>query len=240
MIEIIPAIDIIDGKCVRLTQGDYDTKKVYNEDPVEVAKMFEAHGIRRLHTVDLDGARSAHIVNYKTIERIADHTSLVIDFGGGIKSDEDIDIAFASGATMVTIGSVAVKKPDLFETWLEKYNDNKIILGADVKNGRISINGWKEEGEDELLPILHRYVNKGVDNVLCTDISKDGMLEGPALKLYESIMQEFPQLNLIASGGVSCIEDIDLLNSAGIPSVVFGKAIYEGRIKMEELEKYVG
>lgn len=240
MIEIIPAIDIIDGKCVRLTQGDYDTKKVYNEDPVEVAKMFEAHGIRRLHTVDLDGARSAHIVNYKTIERIADHTSLVIDFGGGIKSDEDIDIAFASGATMVTIGSVAVKKPDLFETWLEKYNDNKIILGADVKNGRISINGWKEEGEDELQPFLHRYVNKGVDNVLCTDISKDGMLEGPALKLYESIMQEFPQLNLIASGGVSCIEDIDLLNSAGIPSVVFGKAIYEGRIKMEELGKYVG
>ena len=236
MIEIIPAIDIIDGKCVRLTQGDYDTKKVYNEDPVEVAKMFEAHGIRRLHTVDLDGARSTHIVNYKTIERIADHTSLVIDFGGGIKSDEDIDIAFASGATMVTIGSVAVKKPELFEAWLNKYNDNKIILGA----GRISINGWKEEGEDELLPFLHRYVNKGVDNVLCTDISKDGMLEGPALKLYESIMQEFPQLNLIASGGVSCIEDIDLLNSAGIPAVVFGKAIYEGRIKIEELEKYVG
>ncbi len=240
MIEIIPAIDIIDGKCVRLTQGDYDTKKVYNEDPVEVAKMFEAHGIRRLHTVDLDGARSTHIVNYKTIERIADHTSLVIDFGGGIKSDEDIDIAFASGATMVTIGSVAVKKPELFEAWLNKYNDNKIILGADEKNGRISINGWKEEGEDELLPFLHRYVSKGVDNVLCTDISKDGMLEGPALKLYKSIMQEFPQLNLIASGGVSCIEDIDLLNSAGIPAVVFGKAIYEGRIKMEELEKYVG
>ena len=216
MIEIIPAIDIIDGKCVRLTQGDYDTKKVYNEDPLEVAKMFEAHGIRRLHTVDLDGARSQHIVNYKTIERIADHTSLVIDFGGGIKSDEDIDIAFASGATMVTIGSVAVKNPALFEAWLEKYNDNKIILGADV------------------------YVAKGVDNVLCTDISKDGMLEGPAIKLYEDIMKEFPQLFLIASGGVSCIEDIDLLNSSGIPAVVFGKAIYEGKIKMEELEKYVG
>ena len=217
MIEIIPAIDIIDGKCVRLTQGDYDTKKVYNEDPLEVAKMFEAHGIRRLHTVDLDGARSQHIVNYKTVERIADHTSLVIDFGGGIKSDEDIDIAFASGATMVTIGSVAVKNPTLFETWLEKYNDNKIILGADVKNGRISINGR-----------------------LCTDISKDGMLEGPAISLYEDIMKEFPNLYLIASGGVSCIEDIDLLNSAGIPAVVFGKAIYEGKIKMEELEKYVG
>lgn len=240
MIDIIPAIDIIDGKCVRLTQGDYGTKKVYNEDPLEVAKMFEAHGIRRLHTVDLDGARSAHIVNYKTIERIADHTSLVIDFGGGIKSDEDIDIAFASGATMVTIGSVAVKKPALFETWLEKYNDNKIILGADVKNGRISINGWKEEGEDELLPFLQKYVAKGVDNVLCTDISKDGMLEGPAIQLYEEVLKEFPNLYLIASGGVSCIEDIDKLNTAGIPAVVFGKAIYEGKIKMEELEKYVG
>lgn len=240
MIDIIPAIDIIDGKCVRLTQGDYGTKKVYNEDPLEVAKMFEAHGIRRLHTVDLDGARSAHIVNYKTIERIADHTSLVIDFGGGIKSDEDIDIAFASGATMVTIGSVAVKNPALFETWLEKYNDNKIILGADVKNGRISINGWKEEGEDELLPFLQKYVAKGVDNVLCTDISKDGMLEGPAIQLYEEVLKEFPNLYLIASGGVSCIEDIDKLNTAGIPAVVFGKAIYEGKIKMEELEKYVG
>ena len=240
MIEIIPAIDIIDGKCVRLTKGDYDTKKVYNEDPLEVAKMFESHGIRRLHTVDLDGARSQHIVNYKTIEKIADHTSLVIDFGGGIKSDEDIDIAFASGATMVTIGSVAVKKPALFEEWLEKYNDNKIILGADVKDGVISINGWTEGADDELMPFLHRYVSKGVDNVLCTDISRDGMLQGPAVQLYEDVMQEFPELHLIASGGVSCIEDIDLLNSAGIPAVVFGKAIYEGKISMEELEKYVG
>jgi len=240
MIEIIPAIDIIDGKCVRLTKGDYDTKKVYNEDPVEVAKMFEAHGIKRLHTVDLDGARSQHIINYKTIEKIADHTSLIIDFGGGIKSDEDIDIAFASGASMVTIGSVAVKKPELFDAWLEKYNDNKIILGADVKNGLISINGWKEEGNDELMPFLEKYIGKGVDNVLCTDISRDGMLQGPAIQLYEDIMKSFPNINLIASGGVSCIEDIDHLNSAGIPSVVFGKAIYEGKIKMEELEKYVG
>lgn len=240
MIEIIPAIDIIDGKCVRLTKGDYDTKKVYNEDPLEVAKMFEAHGIRRLHTVDLDGARSQHIVNYKTIEKIADHTSLVIDFGGGIKSDEDIDIAFASGATMVTIGSVAVKKPELFEEWLEKYNDNKIILGADVKDGFISINGWMEGADDELMPFLHRYVSKGVDNVLCTDISRDGMLQGPAVQLYEDVMKEFPELHLIASGGVSCIEDIDLLNTAGIPAVVFGKAVYEGKIRLEELEKYVG
>lgn len=239
MIEIIPAIDIIDGKCVRLTQGDYGQKKVYNEDPVEVAKMFEAHGVRRLHTVDLDGARSQHIINYKTIEKIADHTSLVIDFGGGIKSDEDIDIAFASGASMVTIGSVAVKKPELFESWLQKYNDNKIILGADVKNGLISINGWKEEGDDKLMPFLKKYIEKGVDNVLCTDISKDGMLQGPAIQLYKDIMAEFPQLHLIASGGVSCIEDIEALNQAGIPAVVFGKAIYEGKIKMEELEKYV-
>lgn len=239
MIEIVPAIDIIDGKCVRLTKGDYSTKKVYNEDPVEVAKMFESYGIRRLHTVDLDGAKSQHIVNYKTIEKIADHTSLVIDFGGGIKSDEDLDIAFQSGASMVTIGSVAVKKPELFTSWLEKYGDNKIILGADVKNGLISINGWKEEGEDELIPFLRKYIEKGVDNVLCTDISKDGMLQGPAIPLYEKIKALFPDLHLIASGGVSCIEDIEKLEAAGIPSVVFGKAIYEGKIEMEELQKFL-
>lgn len=240
MIEIIPAIDIIDGKCVRLTKGDYDTKKVYNEDPVEVAKMFESYGIKRLHTVDLDGAKSQHVVNWKTIERIADHTSLVIDFGGGIKSHEDIDIAFASGATLVTIGSVAVKQPELFGEWLEKYGPQKVILGADVKNGLISINGWKEEGDDKLMPFLHKYTEKGVENVLCTDISKDGMLQGPATELYKEIMKEFPEMHLIASGGVSGIEDIDELNMAGIPAVVFGKAIYEGKIKMEELTKYVG
>lgn len=239
MIEIIPAIDIIDGKCVRLTKGDYSTKKVYNEDPVEVAKMFESYGITRLHTVDLDGAKSQHIVNYKTIEKIADHTSLVIDFGGGIKSDEDLDIAFQSGASMVTIGSVAVKKPELFESWLNKYGDNKIILGADVKNGLISINGWKEEGNDELIPFLRNYISKGVDNVLCTDISKDGMLQGPAIELYQKIMALFPELHLIASGGVSCIEDIAALDEAGIPAVVFGKAIYEGKIKMEELRPFL-
>lgn len=239
MIEIVPAIDIIDGKCVRLTKGDYNTKKVYNEDPVEVAKMFESYGVRRLHTVDLDGAKSQHIVNYKVIEKIADHTSLVIDFGGGIKSDEDLDIAFQSGASMVTIGSVAVKKPELFESWLEKYGDNKIILGADVKNGLISINGWKEEGKDELIPFLRNYINKGVDNVLCTDISKDGMLQGPAIELYEKIMALFPDLHLIASGGVSCIEDIEALDNAGIPAVVFGKAIYEGKIDMKDLQRFL-
>lgn len=239
MIEIIPAIDIIDGKCVRLTQGDYDTKKVYNEDPVEVAKMFEGAGVRRLHTVDLDGAKSQHIINYKTIEKIAEHTSLVIDFGGGIKTDEDIDIAFASGASMVTVGSIAVKNPTLFTSWLDRYGASKIILGADVKNGLISINGWKEEGENKLMPFLKDYTDKGITNVLCTDISKDGMLQGPAIELYKQIMAEHPNMHLIASGGVSCIEDIEALDKAGIPAVVFGKAIYEGKIKMEELAKFL-
>lgn len=239
MIEIIPAIDIIDGKCVRLTQGDYDTKKVYNEDPVEVAKMFEGAGIRRLHTVDLDGAKSQHVINYKTIEKIAEHTSLVIDFGGGIKSNEDIDIAFASGASLVTVGSIAVKNPPLFTSWVEKYGADKIILGADVKNGLISINGWKEEGNNKLIPFLTDYTSKGITNVLCTDISKDGMLQGPAVDLYKQIMEQFPDMHLIASGGVSCIEDIEALDRAGIPAVVFGKAIYEGKIKMEELAKFL-
>ena len=239
MIEIIPAIDIIEGKCVRLTKGDYDTKKVYNDDPLEVAKMMEANGMRRLHVVDLDGAKSQHIVNYNIIERIADHTSLVIDFGGGIKTDEDIDIAFGSGASLVTVGSVAVKEPELFGEWLEKYSPAKVILGADVKNGLISINGWKEEAGDQLMPFLERYINKGVENVLCTDISKDGMLEGPATELYSEIMKQFPDIHLIASGGVSCIEDIEALDKAGIPAVVFGKALYEGNIKMEELKPYL-
>ena len=239
MIEIIPAIDIIEGKCVRLTKGDYDTKKVYNDDPLEVAKMIESFGVRRLHVVDLDGAKSQHIVNYNIIEQIADHTSLVIDFGGGIKTNEDIDIAFASGASLVTIGSIAVKNPELFSEWLDKYSPAKVILGADVKNGLISINGWKEEGNDQLMPFLQNYVNQGVENVLCTDISKDGMLEGPAIELYKQIMEQFPKMRLIASGGVSCIEDIEALDAAGIPAVVFGKALYEGKIKLEELTKFI-
>ena len=239
MIEIIPAIDIIEGKCLRLTKGDYETKKVYNDDPLEVAKMIESFGVRRLHVVDLDGAKSQHIVNYNIIEQIADHTSLVIDFGGGIKTNEDIDIAFASGASLVTIGSIAVKNPELFSEWLEKYSPAKVILGADVKNGLISINGWKEEGNDQLMPFLQNYVNQGVENVLCTDISKDGMLEGPAIELYKQIMEQFPKMRLIASGGVSCIEDIEALDAAGIPAVVFGKALYEGKIKLEELTKFI-
>ena len=237
MIEIIPAIDIIDGKCVRLTQGDYTQKTVYNEDPVEVAMMFEDAGIKRLHTVDLDGARSTHVVNTRVIERIATHTNLTIDFGGGIKSDEDLRKAFDAGAQMVTIGSVAVKEPELFASWVETYGGEKIILGADVKNGYISISGWLEEGEQKLMDFICHHTKNGIHNVLCTDISRDGMLQGPAIELYKDIMAHYPTLHLIASGGVSCINDIERLNDAGIPAVVFGKAIYEGRIKLKELER---
>ena len=202
MIEIIPAIDIIDGKCVRLSKGDYDSKKIYNENPVEVAKEFEAYGIRRLHVVDLDGAKSKHIVNYRILEQLAGRTSLIIDFGGGIKSDEDLIIAFDNGAQMVTVGSIAVKNPQLFEKWLNKYGHEQIILGADVKDNKIAING---------------------------------MLEGPSIEIYKNIMANHPDMHLIASGGVSCLDDIYRLDEAGIPAVVFGKAIYEGKIKLKDL-----
>ena len=239
MIELIPAIDIIDGKCVRLSQGDYDTKKVYNENPLEVAKEFEAHGIRRLHVVDLDGAKSKHVVNYRTLEMIATRTSLVIDFGGGIKTDEDMRIAFENGAQMVTLGSVAVKNPDLFKKWLGQYGAKKIILGADAKNKRIAVSGWMEESSRELIPFLRDYTKEGIYKVLCTDISKDGMLQGPSIELYKEIMKEFPEMHLIASGGVSCLEDIIALEEAGIPAVVFGKALYEGRITMKDLIRFM-
>lgn len=239
MIELIPAIDIIDGKCVRLSQGDYGSKKVYNENPVEVAKDFEAHGIRRLHIVDLDGAASHHIINYKILDQIAGHTSLIIDFGGGIKSDEDLVIAFENGAQMATIGSVAVKDPELFNSWLTRYGSEKIILGADVKDNRIAVNGWKEESPMELMPFLKNYTEKGVTKVLCTDISCDGMLKGPSIPLYKDIITEFPDLHLIASGGVSSLDDIRKLDEAGIPAVVFGKALYEGRISLKDLVCYL-
>ena len=235
MIELIPAIDVIDGKCVRLTKGDYDTKKIYNEDPVSVAKEFEAHGIRRLHVVDLDGARSKHIVNDKVLQRIARETNLVIDFGGGIKTDEDVARAFEAGAHMITIGSIAVTDPERSMEWLHKYGPEHIVLGADVRNGRVSINGWKEDSQEELVPFLDRYLSEGMRNVLCTDISKDGMLQGPAIALYREVMEHYPDCHLIASGGVSSMDDIRALEAAGIPAVVFGKAIYEGKIKLEEL-----
>lgn len=239
MIEIIPAIDIIDGKCVRLSQGDYSSKKIYNENPVEIAKEFEAHGISRLHVVDLDGAASHHVVNYKTLDQIASRTSLIIDFGGGIKSDEDLVIAFENGAQMVTLGSVAVKEPQRFEKWLETYGQEKIILGADAKDEKIAINGWKEDSSINLFSFLDDYIKKGVTKVLCTDISKDGMLEGPSVDLYKKIMETYPDLHLIASGGVSSVDDICRLEEAGIPAVVFGKALYEGKINLKDLYRFI-
>ena len=239
MIELIPAIDVIDGKCVRLSQGDYDTKKVYNENPMEVAKEFEANGIQRLHVVDLDGAKSSHVVNYKVLDTIAGHTSLIIDFGGGIKTDEDLVIAFEYGAQMVTLGSVAVKQPDLFKKWLHQYGTEKIILGADVKDNHISVSGWLEEGPQELMPFLDDYTREGVRKVLCTDISRDGMLQGPSIELYRQVMQRFPDTHLIASGGVSNLDDIIRLDEAGIPAVVFGKALYEGCITMKDLKRFM-
>jgi phosphoribosylformimino-5-aminoimidazole carboxamide ribotide isomerase len=239
MIELIPAIDIIDGKCVRLSQGDYASKKVYNENPVEVAREFEEHGIRRLHVVDLDGAASNHVVNYRTLERIASHTSLIIDFGGGVKSDEDLIIAFENGAQMVTGGSIAVKDPELFSSWLEKFGNEKIILGADAKDRKIAVNGWKDESTCDLFPFLEGYIKKGITKVICTDISCDGMLQGPSVELYKDILARFPDLHLIASGGVSCADDIRILEEAGVPGVIFGKALYEGRISFKELESFL-
>ncbi|HHU59013.1 MAG TPA: 1-(5-phosphoribosyl)-5-[(5-phosphoribosylamino)methylideneamino]imidazole-4-carboxamide isomerase [Bacteroidales bacterium] len=236
-IEPIPAIDLIDGKCVRLSKGDYATKKVYNEDPVEVALEFESHGIKRLHLVDLDGARAGHIINHKVLERIAAKTALVIDFGGGLKSTDDLRIAFESGAQMVTGGSIAVKNPEEFEAWIRQYGSDKIILGSDVKDRKIAISGWLETSELELFPFLENYRSKGITQTICTDISKDGMLEGPATGLYRDILARFPDLYLIASGGVSKMADIEALQEAGVPAVIFGKAIYEGRIALKDLEK---
>ena len=234
-IELIPAIDIIGGQCVRLTKGDYDQKTVYSDSPATMAKEFEALGFQRLHVVDLDGAKSKHIVNDVVLKAITTETNLTVDFGGGIKTDEDIEKAFASGAAMVTVGSIAVTQPELFMGWLSTYGAERIILGADVRHGKISINGWKEDSSEDLLPFLRKYVDAGVKNVLCTEISKDGTLAGPAIDLYRRIMETYPELHLIASGGVSSKEDIEALDAAGIPAVVFGKAIYEGRIDLREI-----
>ena len=234
MIELIPAIDIIDGQCVRLTKGDYQQKTVYGQ-PLEMAKEFERIGFQRLHVVDLDGAKSKHIVNDGVLRSITTETRLTVDFGGGIKTDEDLEKAFEAGAQMVTVGSIAVTQPELFMGWLKKYGPERMILGADVRNGKISINGWKEDSTEDLLPFLRKYVDAGVSNVLCTEISKDGTLAGPAISLYQQVMAEYPQLHLIASGGVSSIDDIHALDEAGIPAVVFGKAIYEGKIDLRAL-----
>lgn len=234
MIELIPAIDIIEGKCVRLTKGDYDTKKVYG-DPLEMAQQFEDMGMRRLHVVDLDGAGSKHVVNIATLRAITTHTNLVVDFGGGVKTDEDLEKAYDAGAALVTVGSIAITAPELYLGWLQKYGPDKLILGADVRNGRVSINGWKEDSDVMLEDFLLRYIKEGTKNVLCTEISRDGTLAGPAIELYQSIMRRYPECYLIASGGVGSTDDILALDSAGIPAVVFGKAYYEGRIEMEKI-----
>lgn len=237
--ELIPAIDIIDGKCVRLSQGDYARGKVYHDDPLEVAKAFEAAGISRLHVVDLDGAKARHIVNWKTLERLATGTGLVIDFGGGLKGDGDLRIAFECGARMVTGGSIAVREPEVFERWLKTYGGDRIILGSDVRDGKIAVNGWQDGTDLDLLPYLESYMKKGVTMTICTDISVDGMLQGPSVALYRDMMQALPGLYVIASGGVSSLADLEALSKAGVPAVIFGKAIYEGRIKLSELSRLI-
>jgi phosphoribosylformimino-5-aminoimidazole carboxamide ribotide isomerase len=236
---IIPAIDLIDGKCVRLSKGDYATQKTYNKHPLEVAKAFEDHGIEYLHLVDLDGAKSKHIVNHKVLENIASKTSLKIDFGGGLKSDEDLRIAFECGANQITGGSIAVKQPEVFEQWITKYGSEKIILGADVQNKRIATNGWLETSEHQLVDFVQSYQNKGIQYVICTDISKDGMLQGPAFELYEDLLQKQPQIKLIASGGISTFEELPKLANLGCEGTIIGKAIYENRIALKDLEHFI-
>jgi phosphoribosylformimino-5-aminoimidazole carboxamide ribotide isomerase len=248
---IIPAIDIIDGKCVRLSKGDYDTKKIYNENPIEVAKEFEAHGIQYLHLVDLDGAKSKHIVNHKVLEQIASQTNLKIDFGGGLKTDEDLRIAFESGAKQITGGSIAVKDPRTFEGWIQKHGADKIILGADAMDERVAVSGWLEESKEELIPFIQSYQAKGINYVICTDISKDGMLEGPSFDLYRKILensmvdvsageeQSVRKLKLIASGGISIFDELPKLAEMGCEGTIIGKAIYENRISLKQLETYI-
>lgn len=236
---IIPAIDIIEGKCVRLSKGDYATKKIYNESPLEVAKEFEAHGIKYLHLVDLDGAKSKHIVNHKVLEQIAVQTKLNIDFGGGLKRDEDLRIAFESGAKQVTGGSIAVKDKEVFLGWLAQYGADKIILGADAKDEKVAVSGWLEESKEDLVPFIQGYQKNGIAYVICTDISKDGMLEGPSFELYRKILNKVPNLKLIASGGISTFDELPKLAEMGCEGTIIGKAIYENRIRLKQLEDYI-
>ncbi len=236
---LIPAIDIINGKCVRLSKGDYSTQKVYNENPLEVAKMFTAHGVKYLHLVDLDGAKASHIVNYKVLEQIASKTNLKIDFGGGLKSEGDLRIAFESGASQITGGSIAVKNPEIFKKWLAKYGPQKIILGADAKNEKVAVGGWLEDSDEDLIPFIKNYVNEGIKYVICTDIAKDGMLQGPSFDLYKKILSQDSDIKLIASGGVSCFEDLPKLAGLGCEGTIIGKAIYEKKISMKQIEGYI-
>jgi len=237
--DIIPAIDLIDGKCVRLSQGDYNSKKIYNENPLEVAQAFEAHGIEHLHLVDLDGAKAAHIVNHKTLERLATRTRLKIDFGGGLKSDDDVRIAFESGAAQITGGSIAVKNPTVFESWLRRYCTQKIILGADVRDEKVATNGWIETSDKDLFEFVSSYMQKGVQRVICTDISKDGMLAGPSFSLYQKMIEQLPGIDLVASGGISTLEELPKLKTLGCAGVIIGKALYENRIPLKSLEHYI-
>lgn len=236
---IIPAIDIINGKCVRLTKGDYNTQKIYNENPLEVAKSFEDAGIKHLHLVDLDGAKSKHIVNHQILEKIATKTNLKIDFGGGLKSDEDLKIAFESGAKQITGGSIAVTNPQKFESWIKTYGSERIILGADCNNEKIAINGWNEESDLEVFTFIQSYVEKSIEYVICTDISKDGMLQGPSFDLYSSILEHTPTIKLIASGGISDIDEFPRLKELGCEGVILGKAIYENRISLKQIENWI-
>jgi phosphoribosylformimino-5-aminoimidazole carboxamide ribotide isomerase len=237
--EIIPAIDLIDGKCVRLTQGDYSQKKIYNENPLEVAKSFEGIGIQRLHLVDLDGAKKGEVVNLQVLERIASKTSLVIDFGGGVKKDKDINSVFDAGAAIAAIGSIAVKNKELFFDWIKKYGAARILLGADVKEEKIAIGGWLETTDISIFDFITENMKQGIDTVFCTDIAKDGLLQGPSIELYKKIKLKFPVLNLIASGGVAGIADLHALKEINCSGAIVGKAIYEGRISMNQLKQYV-
>lgn len=237
--EIIPAIDIIGGKCVRLTQGDYSQKTVYGDDPLEMARGFEQAGIKRLHLVDLDGAKAKRIINKDVLQSIAQDTSLKVDFGGGVQSDEDIELAFQAGASQVTGGSVAIRNPELFESWLEKYGSEKIILGADAKDRKIAIGGWEETTTLDVISFIRSHVEKGVRYVICTDVAKDGLLQGPSVPLYEDILKEVPEIKLIASGGVSSLKDLEDLQRCGVYGAIVGKALYEGRISLQELATFV-
>lgn len=238
MIQIIPAIDLIEGKCVRLTQGDYGQKKIYNENPLEVALQFEDAGLKRLHLVDLDGAKAKKVVNWKVLEKIASKTSLHVDFGGGVQSEDDIKIVFESGAKQVTGGSVAVKQPDLFEHWLKTYGGDKIILGADAKNEKIAVSGWEEGTAIWVYDFVEEYVEKGVKYTISTDVAKDGLLQGPSFDLYKNLQDKCPDLNIIASGGIAGIEDVEKLAEMNIYGVIIGKAIYENRISLADLQRF--
>ena len=235
---IIPAIDIIEGKCVRLSKGDYATKKIYNEDPLEVAQQFEDVGLSYLHLVDLDGAKAKHIVNWKVLEKLATRTQLKIDFGGGIKSDDDLRVAFESGAQQITGGSIAVKDPATFSSWITAYGPQKIILGADANEGKIAVSGWQEASEREIETFIQDYAAKGIEYVISTDIARDGMLEGPSFDLYTSILKKLPEIKLIASGGVATMDDLIQLKEQKLEGAIVGKAIYEGKIQLSELEKF--